>query len=291
MSVITWDGTGEKLYELGVDHGVLFPLNPSNALYDNGFAWNGLTAVNEKPSGATATPTFADNIKYANLVSAETFAGTIQAYTYPIAFAKCDGSDLSVAGVAVNQQARQTFGLCYRTRIGNDVSSEAGFKLHLVYGALAVPSEKDYTTINDSPASVAFSWDFNCTPVAVTGLGPTALITIDSTKVDPDSLTDLENLLYGTIGTDPSLPSPDAVLAIFAGDTTHITLTPATFNGAHTITIPTQTGVKYYVDGVEHAAGTQILTTGQSKVVSARAQPGYVFNTPVVTSWLFTFVS
>lgn len=291
MAVVVWDDTGNKKYETGVDHGVLFPLNPSTALYDTGFAWNGLTAVNEKPGGAAANPQFADNIKYLNLLSAETFAGTLLAFTYPDEFGACDGTNAPFDGVLVGQQTRQTFGLCYRTKVGNDVSADLGFKLHLVYGALASPSEKDYATVNDSPAAVQFSWDFNCTPVNVTALNPTCLIVVDSTKVDPTALGDLMDLLYGTSGTDPSLPSPDAVIALFSGTVNHITLTKATFDGAHTITIPTQTGVTYYLDGVAHSAGTVVLTSGQSKVVSARPAPHYVFNKPVVDEWLFTYVS
>lgn len=291
MAVLSWDGIGEKRYESGVDHGVLYPLDANTGLYTPGVAWNGLTAVNEKPGGAAANPQFADNIKYLNLLSAETFGGTIEAFTYPDEFGPCDGTDLPTPGVAVGQQGRQTFGLCYRTKVGTDVSADAGFKLHLVYGCLASPSEKDYSTINDSPAAVGFSWDFDATPVAATGLEPTALIVLDSTVVDATALSNLMDDLYGTVGTDPVLPPPDTVLAFFTGTITDITLSPATFDGAHTITIPTQTGVKYYVDGVEHAAGSVVLTTGQKKVVSAVAQPGYHFNTPVVTSWLFTFVS
>jgi hypothetical protein len=291
VTTVVWDDTGNKKYETGVDHGVLFPLNAETALYDTGFAWNGLTTVNEKPGGAAANPQFADNIKYLNLLSAETFAGTIQAFTYPDEFGACDGTDAPFPGVVVGQQSRQTFGLCYRTKVGNDVSADAGFKLHLVYGALAAPSEKDFATINDSPAAVQFSWDFDCTPVNVTNLQPTCLIVVDSTKVDSGALADLMDLLYGTSGTDPSLPFPDDVIALFSGTVTDITLTPATFNGAHTVTIPTQTGVKYYVDGVEHAAGTIALTSGQSIVVTARAQTGYVFNEPVDDEWLFTYVS
>jgi hypothetical protein len=292
MAVLAWDDTGNKRYETGVDHGVLYPLDAGTGLYTPGVAWNGLTAVNEKPGGAAANPQFADNIKYLNLLSAETFAGTIEAFTYPDEFGPCDGTDdVGVTGIQVGQQGRQTFGLCYRTKVGSDASADLGEKLHLVYGALASPSEKDYSTINDSPAAVGFSWDFDCTPVAATGLEPTALIVIDSTKVDATAYGDLKDLLYGTTGTDPELPDPDTVLALFTGTITAITLSPATFDGAHTITIPSQTGVKYYVDGVFHASGTQVLTTGQKKVVSAVAQPGYVFNKPVVTSWLFTFVS
>jgi hypothetical protein len=291
MAVVVFDDTGNKRYETGVDHGVLYPLNAGTALYDTGFAWNGLTAVNEKPGGAAANPQYADNIKYLNLLSAETFAGTIEAFTYPDEFGACDGTNSPSDGVSVGQQARQTFGLSYRTKVGNDVSSDLGYKLHLVYGALASPSEKDYATINDSPAAVQFSWDFDCTPVNVTGLQPTCLIVIDSTKVDGTALSDLEDFLYGTSGTAPSLPSPDSVIALFAGSITAITLSKATFDGAHTITIPSQTGTTYYLDGVVHTAGTVTLTTGQSKVVSATPNAGYVFNKPVVTEWLFTFVS
>lgn len=291
MAVVAWDDTGNKRYETGVDHGVLYPLNPETALYDSGFPWNGLTAVNEKPGGAAANPQFADNIKYLNLLSAETFAGTIEAFTYPDEFGACDGTDAPFSGVVVGQQSRQTFGMCYRTKVGNDVSSDLGFKLHLVYGALAAPAEKDFATINDSPAAVLFSWDFDCTPVSVASMQPTCLIVVDSTKVDGTALSNLEDLLYGTSGTDPSLPSPDAVIALFSGTVTAITLTPATFNGAHTITIPTQVGTTYYLDGVVHTAGTVNLTAGQSKVVSARPNVGYVFNKPVVEEWLFTYIS
>ena len=291
MTTVVWDDTGNKKFESGVDHGVLYPLNPSTSLYDTGFAWNGLTTVKEQPGGAAANPQYADNIKYMNLLSAETFAGTIEAFTYPEEFGACDGTNAPFDGLTVGQQARQTFGLSYRSKIGNDVSSDLGFKIHLVYGALAAPSEKDYTTINASPAAVTFSWAFDCTPVNVSGLDPTCLIVVDSTKVDSGALSDLEDLLYGTSGTAPSLPSPDAVVALFSGSVTAITLTAPTFDGAHTITIPSQTGSTYYVDGVLHTAGTQILTTGQKKVVSARAAVGYVYNKPVVQEWLYTFVS
>ena len=289
--VLVFDDTGNKKYETGVDHGVLYPLNPSTALYDTGFAWNGLTQIKEQPGGAAANPQYADNIKYLNLLSAETFSGTIEAFTYPDEFGACDGTSAPFDGVSVGQQARATFGLSYRTKVGNDVSADLGYKLHLVYGALASPSERDYATINSSPASVQFSWAFDCTPVNVSGLAPTCLIVIDSTKVDGTALSNLEDFLYGTGGTDPSLPNPDDVIALFSGSVTAITLSKATFDGAHTITIPSQTGTTYYVDGVVHAAGTQLLTTGQSKVVSARPNTGYVFNKPVVEEWLFTFVS
>lgn len=291
MAVLVFDAAGDKLYEAGVDKGVLYPINASTGLYDTGFAWNGLTEVDEKPSGASPNRTYADNILYSTLLSAETFGGTIKAYTYPDEFSVCDGSSAPSAGVLVGQQPRTTFGLSYRTKVGNDASSDLGYKLHLVYGSLASPSERDYATINDSPAPVEFSWDFNCTPVAVTDLSPTCLLVIDSTKVDATALGDLEDFLYGTSGTDPSLPAPDSVIALFTGSITALDLTPATFDGAHTITIPSQTGVTYRVDGVVHTAGSQLLTAGQSKVVTAEANAGYVFNQPVDTDWLFTYVS
>lgn len=291
MAVLVFDAAGDKLFEAGVDKGVLYPINVGSGLYDTGFAWNGLTEVDEKPSGASPNRTYADNILYSTLLSAETFGGTIKAYTYPDEFGACDGSVAPSAGVLVGQQPRQTFGLSYRTKIGNDLSSDLGYRLHLVYGALASPSERDYVTINDSPAPVEFSWDFQCTPVAVTSHSPTCLITIDSTTVDATALGDLEDFLYGTGGTDPSLPPPDSVIALFTGSITAITLTKATFDGAHTITIPSQTGVTWRVDGVVHAAGTQLLTTGQSKIVSATPNAGYVFNQPVDTDFMFTFVS
>jgi hypothetical protein len=291
MAVLEWDGTGERKFETGVSHGVLYPLDPDTALYSPGVAWNGLTAVNEKPAGAAANPQFADNIKYLNLQSAETFAATLQALTYPDEFGPCDGTVASFPGVSVGQQSRQTFGLCYRTELGDDISSSAGFKLHMVYGALASPSEKDYSTINDSPAAVAFSWDMDCTPVNVTNLKPTSLLVVDSTTVDAGALSDLMDFLYGTGGSDPQLPYPDDVIALFSGTVTAITLTAPTFDGAHTITIPTETGVSYYVDGVLHVGGSQLLTTGQKKIVTARAHTGYVFNKPFVNEWMFTFVS
>lgn len=291
MAVLTFDSTGSRRFETGVKKGVLYPLNTGNGLYDTGFAWNGLTEVKEKPAGAGSNKQYADNAVYLNLLSAETFGGEISAFTYPDEFGLCDGTAEPASGVTVGQQSRATFGLSYRTEIGNDVSSDLGYKLHLVYGALASPSEKDYSTINDSPNGVTFTWAFECTGASSTTYGTTSLLTIDSTKVDSAALASLEDFLYGTAGTNPSLPPPDSVTALFTGAITAITLSPATFDGAHTITIPTQTGVQYYLDGVAHAAGSVVLTTGQSKVVSAVAQAGYVFNTPVVDRWLFTFVS
>lgn len=215
--ILSWDGVGEKLYESGVDHGVLYLPNGSG-VYDTGFAWNGLVSVTESPSGAEPNPQFADNIKYLNLLSAEELNGTIEAFTYPDEFGVCDGSVEPQTGVAINQQSRSTFGMCYRTKIGNDVDgADHGYKLHLLYGALISPSEKNFQTINESPEAITFSWEFTTTPAPVTGYSPTALIVIDSTKVAPADLTALEVLLYGDdVGpTQPALPTPDEVIAIF----------------------------------------------------------------------------
>ena len=219
MSKIVWDKTGERLYETGVDRGVLYL--QSNGTYPKGVAWNGLTAVTESPSGAEATPLYADNIKYLNLMSAEEFGCTIEAYTYPEEFAECDGSAELATGVTIGQQARKTFGLSYRTKIGNDAAgNEFGYKLHLIYGGLAAPSEKAYASINDSPEAITFSWEVSTTPVSVDGHSPTASITIDSTKVEPTKLAALEEILYGkdgegASGTEPRLPLPSEVATLF----------------------------------------------------------------------------
>lgn len=214
MPKLVWDKTGERLYETGVKQGVLYPID-NKGTYPKGVAWNGLTNVTESPSGAEATALYADDIKYLNLISTEEFGGTIEAYTYPDEFAECDGSASLATGVYIGQQPRKTFGLCYRTTVGNDVdNNNYGYKLHLVYGALASPSEKAYATINDSPEAITFSWEFSTTPVNVTGFKPTACITIDSTKVDAEKLTALEKILYGDNETEARLPLPDEVAQV-----------------------------------------------------------------------------
>lgn len=196
---VEWDATGEHLYETGIDRGMLYPINASGA-YTPGVAWNGLTAVTESPSGAEATKLYADNIKYLNLYSAEEFGATIEAYTYPKEFEACDGSADIATGVAIGQQSRKTFGLAYRTKIGNDVDgNDHGYKIHLIYGCMASPSEKAFQTINDSPEAITFSWEVSTTPVNVTGFKPTASITIDSTKVDADKLAAFEKTIYGVL--------------------------------------------------------------------------------------------
>ena len=216
MAKIEWDKTGERLYETGVKNGVLYV--QEGGAYPKGVAWNGLTAVTESPSGAEATPLYADDIKYLNLISTEEFGATIEAYTYPDEFAECDGSASLAEGVMIGQQARKTFGLCYRTTIGNDTDgNDHGYKLHIIYGALAAPSEKAYATINDSPEAITFSWEVTTTPVNVTGAKPTASITIDSTKAAPEKLAALEKILYGDTNTETNarLPLPDEIKDIF----------------------------------------------------------------------------
>lgn len=219
MSRITWDDTGKRLYETGVKMGVLYPIQ-EGGLYSKGVAWNGLITVTESPSGAEATALYADDIKYLNLLSNEEFGATIEAYTYPDEFAECDGSASLATGVMIGQQKRKTFGLCYRTALGNDVDgNDYGYKLHLVYGCLAAPSEKGFSSINDSPEAITFSWEVSTTPVSVTGFKPTSQITIDSTKVSAEKLSALEDILYGKAGdeaTGPRLPLPNEVATLMA---------------------------------------------------------------------------
>ena len=214
MSKIIWDQTGERLYETGINHGVLY-VQDNSGTYPKGVAWNGLTGITESPSGAEATALYADDIKYLNLMSNEDFGATIEAYTYPTEFGQCDGSADLTPGVSIGQQVRKTFGLCYRTTLGNDVDGNGfGYKLHIIYGALAAPSEKAYSTINDSPEAITFSWEVSTTPVNVTGYKPTACLTIDSTKVDKDKLAALEEILYGSESAEPRLPLPDEIATV-----------------------------------------------------------------------------
>jgi hypothetical protein len=285
MTVLEWDKVGERLYETGVDRGVLYIPDESGS-YDDGFAWNGLTTVTESPSGAESNPQFADNIKYLNLVSAEEFGATIEAFTYPEEFAQCDGTALPSPGLSVGQQGRKVFGLCYRTRVGNDIEgTDHGYKLHLIYGAQASPSEKAYATINDSPEAIAFSWEVSTTPISVGGgLKPTAQIVVDSTKVDASDLSDLEDILYGSVGDDPRLPTPDEVVSIFGAGLTSVDLGTSanqpTYNaGTHVVTLPAVTGVQWKVNGADASSGAQpALTSGQTAEVKAVAATGYTLD-------------
>jgi len=210
---LVWDQVGTKQYETGVDHGVLFPWDSTKQTpgYGDGVAWSGLTGVTESPAGAEPNKIYADNIEYLNLISAEEFGATIEAYSYPDEFAECDGSAQLVAGVTIGQQPRKMFGFSYCTKIGNDISDEAGYKIHLIYGAKAAPSERAYATVNDSPEAITFSWELSTTPVAVTGFKPTAHVEIDSTKTDSSKLEAFKAILYGSGTTAARLPLPDEV--------------------------------------------------------------------------------
>lgn len=214
MSKIVWDNTGERFYETGVDRGVLY-VQDNLGEYPKGVAWNGLIGVTESPTGAEPTPLYADNIKYLNLFSVEEFEASIEAYTYPEEFEECDGSAELAPGITIGQQPRKAFGLCYRTKLGNDLEGDDyGYKLHLIYGAKAAPSEKGYETINDSPDAITFSWDITTTPVPITGFKPTSTLVIDSTKFAPEKLVALEEILYGSEAVVARLPLPDEVLTI-----------------------------------------------------------------------------
>lgn len=293
MTKLVWDSIGQRFYETGVDHGVLYIPDGVGA-YTNGYAWNGLVSVTESPSGAEASPQYADNIKYLNLVSAEEFGATIEAFTYPLEFGQCDGTASPEVGVFLGQQSRKTFGLAYRTRVGNDLDgTDYGYKLHLIYGALAAPSEKAYSTVNDSPEALTFSWELTTTPVNVGTIGgvdykPTASITIDSTTVDAASLSELEDTLFGTQGQDPRLPAPADVIAMFAGTTASVFPTAPSYNNStHTVTIPAVTGVTYRVGGVAKAAGPLVIT--QDTVVTATPNTGYKFPDVSVDEWFMDY--
>lgn len=227
MSAIVWDKTGERIYESGVDHGVLYPQD-STGVYNNGVAWNGLIGVTESPSGAESNPQYADNIKYLDLMSAEEFGGTIEAYTYPDAFEECDGTAEVAPGVTIGQQNRKAFGMSYRTKVGNDIAGQDyGYKIHMIWGAKASPSEKNYQTVNESPEATTFSWEITTTPVVLTAINPktnkvynpTASLVVNSTKANADKIKALEKILYGDAETEPHLPTPDEVIAMFAATT------------------------------------------------------------------------
>jgi hypothetical protein len=293
MAKLMWDQTGAREYETGVDHGVLYEIDVAGE-YSSGVAWNGLTTVTEAPSGAEANPQYADNIKYLNLISVEQFGATIEAFTYPSEFEKYDGNATPTAGVSVGQQARKPFGFSYRSRKGNDVeASDFGYKLHLIYGCLAAPSEKAYATISDSPEAITFSWELTTNPVQVGTIGgteyaPTASITIDSTKVDPTRLATLETQLYGDASNDPSMPLPADVIAMMTAATTEATPTEPAFNAAtDTITIPTVTGVRYTIDGETVPAGDVVIT--EDTLVKAYPLAGYRFPPVVDDEWVFEY--
>lgn len=293
MTALKWDSAGERLYETGVDRGVLYIPNSAGS-YASGYAWNGLTSISESPSGAEANPQYADNIKYLNLISAEEFGATIEAFTYPEAFAQCDGTAI-VNGVQLSQQTRKSFGLSYRSLLGNDLlGTDFGYKIHLIYGCDAAPSEKSRSTVNDSPEAATFSWEITTNPIAIAGTNPdtgkpyrpTAHVTIDSTMVTPSALAELETVLYGTAANEPRLPSPEEVISIIGVIAAQVTPIPPTFDaGADTITIPSQVGVVYKIDGVPVSAGEEIIST--TTTVTAEPAVGYTFPDGVANSWIF----
>lgn len=289
MAVLTWDDVGERTYETGVDHGVLY-IPDVGGVYDDGVSWNGLISVSESPSGAEATATWADNIKYLNLISAEQFAATIEAYTYPDEFQQFDGLVVPVPGLTIGQQVRKTFGLAYRTRMGNDLLGDAaGYKLHLVYGCTAAPSEKAYNTVNDSPDAITFSWEISTIPVSVEGMRPTSILTIDSTQVDSDALAALELILFGDTLVNPRLPLPDEVVVMFEGTIIPVIPgVPTYVSGTDTLTIPATANVKYYNNGVLIAAGATVIT--EDARVTVVADPGYVLATGYDDDWFFDYI-
>lgn len=294
MTRVIWDAAGERFYETGVDHGVLY-IPDAGGAYSNGYAWNGLTSVNESPSGAESNPQYADNLKYLDLTSAEEFGATIEAFTYPDEFGQCDGTAV-VNGVVLGQQRRKSFGLSYRTLMGNDLDGTShGYKLHLVYGALAAPSEKGYATINDSPEAITFSWEITTNPVSVGTINsveysPTAIVTIPSTSFSTVSMKALEDILYGTAGSDPRLPLPAEVISLMQGGQTSVTPTQPTFVAATgVITFPSQTGVQWYVNGIRQTTSTYtIATPGQTVMAEARPAATYKFPEFADNDWSFT---
>lgn len=285
MAELKWDKVGERYYETGVDHGVLY-LPDAAGEYSTGVAWNGLVSVTESPSGAEASPQYADNIKYLNLVSAEEFGGTIEAFQSPVEFDECDGTATPFPGISVAQQNRKSFGLSYRNLIGNDTQgTDFGEKIHLVYGALAAPSEKTRGTVNDSPEAVTFSWEFTTTPVEVPGLKPSAHIIADSRTVSAQGFAALKSELYGTAGADPRLPLPEEVFGFFEGTISVVKPLAPTRTG-NVITLPSTTGVVYKING-KTVSGSVTIT--KNTMVLAVPAPGYQFPPDVDADWGFEF--
>jgi hypothetical protein len=287
MTKLVWDKVAEKVYETGIDRGVLYPVD-SFGNYPEGHSWNGLVSVDEAPSGAESNKQYANNKVYLNLTSAEEFSATLEAYTYPDAFMECDGSAELSPGVYIGQQRRKPFGLAYRSLIGNDTDgTDFGYKLHLVYDGLAAPTGKTYSTVNDSPEAATFSWEISTTPVEVPGHKPSATIVIDSTKVDAGKLADLEQILYGTAGVDARLPLPAEVMALFSGSTSEVVAIAPTYNSTtKEITIPVVTGVIYSID---NEVVTGVVTITDDTIVKAITAPGYTFGINTDDDWAYEF--
>lgn len=294
MSRIEWDKVGERFYETGVSHGVLYLPN-AQGIYDQGYGWNGLTGVNESPSGAESNKQYADNIPYLNLVSAEEFSGTIEAFTSPVEFDQCDGSAAPAPGISVGQQTRRTFGFSYRTLVGNDLDGQDhAYKIHVVYGALASPSERSYATVNESPEAVALSWEFSTTPVPISPsiviegreLRPTSTLTFDTRNFSADKIKELEDILYGTASTNPRLPSPYELITMMTSVVEEVTPEAPEFNDVNNeITIPSVTGVIYSIGG---SVVTDTVTITGPTLVTASPATGYKFPDVVQTQWFFT---
>ena len=271
MAKLVWDKTGERIYETGVDHMALYRYDSTTKTFKNAVAWNGITAFNESPSGAEPTALYADNIKYLNLMSAEEYAATLEAYTYPDEFEECDGSKEIAPGVVIGQQSRKLFALCYRTLLGNDQDgTDLGYKLHIVYNCLASPTERNHATVNDSPEAANPSWSISTTPVDVDGGQPTATIVIDSTEVDPDTLAGFEDILYGTNTTEGRLPFPDEIAAHFGGG-----VQPAVLLNRHSVTLePDDT---FTLTATTTPAGeTVTFSSGSSSVATVGSSTGVV---------------
>lgn len=294
MSRLQWDKIGERFYETGVSNGVLYLPN-SNGVYDTGYAWNGLTGVTESPSGAESNKQFADNIPYLNLISAEELGGTIEAFTSPKEFDQCDGSAAPAPGISVGQQTRRPFGLSYQTLIGNDLEGQDhGYKIHVVYGAQASPSERAYATVNDSPEAITLSWEFQTTPapivpeIIVSGraLKPTSSLTFDSRDFTTAKMNELKDILWGTPSQDPRLPTPSELITLMTSNLTEVTPAAPTFDDVDDeLTIPATAGVVYSINGVVVASGVSVLT--EAVLVSAAPATGYKFPGIVQTQWVF----
>lgn len=288
---LTWDETAERFFHTGVSNGVLY--SQVGGVYNDGEAWNGLTGVTESPSGAESNKQYADNIPYLNLFSLEQFAATVDCFAAPDGFLVMDGVVKTANGVQIGMQKRPVFGFSWKTKKGNADDEDLGYIIHLAYGLQASPSQKDYKTVNDTPAPVVFSWTFSSTPVAVSGRRPTAIIKIDSTDptVDPTNLAALETILYGSSGVSPRLPLPDEVDAILGTGVTEATPVPLVYNaGTHTITYLAEPGVRYWREdtGAEVLANI-VLSLGQSVVVKATPASGYNFSGTFVDRWLYTY--
>ena len=305
---LTWDNIGEHFYETGVDHGVLYLYDSNQSAFTNGVAWNGLTAVNESPSGAEPSPLYADNIKYLNLISAEQYAATIEAYTCPDEFLECDGFVSLASGVIIGQQPRKVFGFCYRTLIGNDTEGTSkGYKLHLVYNCTASPSERSHSTVNENPEAATLSWSISTTSVAVEGQSPTATLEVDSTKVDPAKMAALEAVLYGTLSDAPRLPFPAEVASIvgeagatvklsaltigslnlmppFSADVVNYTATTTSSSDTVTATAAGDASASILVNGSSHTSGNSASwTAGTNTVVIIVSKSGSTSRSYTVT--------